>query len=184
MKVGVTINKILLSIRKNNIATYVKNYLMQMVPGRFYQQNLAKKLSIPNGHDLGYIRRRLDYYNKLSHQKEVGEDAVCLSEMKKIKGPSAYYFDTYEHTRYFRQSLTANLLFKDVIHVPDVPTLQKSRPIGDNNENAVILKMDKKRHFLFIKDPYKFSQKKDILIGRSSIDMTWFTFGLHFLRVS
>ncbi|WP_220466278.1 glycosyl transferase family 90 [Dyadobacter psychrotolerans] len=89
--------------------------------------------------------------------------------MNKIKGPSAYYFDTREHTRYFKQSLKANFLFKDVIHIPDVPTLQKSRPVGNNNENAVILKMDKNRHFFFVKDPYQFTQKKDILIGRGSI---------------
>ena len=123
-----------------------------------------------NEYDISYLTSRLDYYNKLDTPKEVGVNAVRLEEMGKIKGPSAYYFDTYEYTRYFQKSLRANFLFKDVIHVPDVPTLQKSRPIGGNNENAVIFKMDKKRHFFFVKDPYQFLQKKDILIGRSSIN--------------
>lgn len=163
------VSKIFLSIRRNKISYFIVNYSRKLIPTKFYQKFLRKKIAAINEFDRDYLTDRLNYYNKLSSQKEVGENAVFLSEISKIKGPAAYYFDTFEHTRYFSESLKANFLFKDVIHVPDVPTLQKSRPIGDTNENAVILKMDKKRHFLFVKDPYQFSQKKGLLIGRGSI---------------
>ena len=163
-------NKIFLSVKRNKVFYYVVNYSRKLIPNQLYQRYLRRKILSSNEYDISYLTSRLDYYNKLDTPKEVGVNAVRLEEMGKIKGPSAYYFDTYEYTRYFQKSLRANFLFKDVIHVPDVPTLQKSRPIGGNNENAVIFKMDKKRHFFFVKDPYQFLQKKDILIGRSSIN--------------
>jgi hypothetical protein len=161
--------RIFLSIKRNKVWYYVVNYLRKLVPGRLYQNNLRSKITNAKAYDIDYLAGRLNYYNKLNCQKSVGENAVFLEKMDQVKGRSAYYFDAYEFTRYFRKSLRANFLFKDVIHVPDFPTLQKSRPVGDNNENAVLLKMDKKRHFLFLKDPYSFSQKKDLLIGRSSV---------------
>jgi len=163
-------HKILLSLKKNKIAYYTLNYLRKLIPNVLYQKSLTRKILSSNQYDIDYLASRLNYYNKLNQQKEVGKDAILLEEMNKIKSSSVYYFDTFEYTRYFRKSLKANFLFKDVIHVPDDPTLQKSRPIGDHNENAVILKMEKKRHFLFVNDPYQFLQKKDMLIGRGSIN--------------
>jgi len=163
-------NKIFLSIKKNKVVYYIINYTRKLIPNKLYQKNLRKIILSPNEYNVNYLASRLNYYCKLNFPKDVGDNAVLLSEMNKIKGPSAYYFDTYEYIRYFRQSLRANFLFKDVIHIPDVPTLQKSRPIGDNNENAVILKIDKNRHFVFVKDPNQFFQKKDMLIGRGSIN--------------
>lgn len=164
------LDKILLSIKKNKIFYYSLNHLRQLIPSVLYQKSLTKKILSSSDYDIDYLARRLNYYNKLNQQKEVGTNATLLEEMNKIKGSSVYYFDTFEYTRYFRKSLKANFLFMDVIHVPDEPSLQKSRPIGDHNENAVILKMEKKRHFLFVKDPYPFFQKKDMLIGRGSIN--------------
>ena len=162
--------KIALEIRRNKLPYYIKNYARKLIPSILFQKSLRRKMLSTRAYDIDYLTSRLNYYNKLNSQKEIGENAVPLGEMNKIKGSSVYYFDTYEHTRYFKKSLQANFLFKDVIHIPDVPTLQKSRPIGENNENAVILKLEKKRHFFFVKDPYQYSQKKDMLIGRGSIN--------------
>jgi hypothetical protein len=50
-----------------------------------------------------------------------------------------------------------------------LPSIQKSRPIASDNANAVLLNLDKKRHFVFIKDPKDFTAKKNLLIGRGSV---------------
>lgn len=162
--------KMALLIRRNKLSYYIVNYLKRIIPNSLYSSRLTNKIRSSNAYDIKYLTSRLDYYNRLNSQKDVGENAVFLAQMNTIKGPSAYYFDTYEYTRYFNKSLMANFLFKDVIHIPDHPTLQKSRPIGENDENAVILKMDKKRHFFFVKDPYPFLNKRNILIGRGSMN--------------
>ncbi|MBE9463643.1 glycosyl transferase family 90 [Dyadobacter subterraneus] len=164
------LKKFLLTIKKNKLPYYTVNYVRKLIPNILYQKSLRKKILSSDEYDTDYLTSRLNYYNKLSGQKEVRESAVSLDEMNKVKGHSSYYFDAYQYTRYFRNSLKANFIFTDVIHVPDVPTLQKSRPVAGNNENAVVLKMDKRRHFLFVKDPYSFSEKKDMLIGRGSVN--------------
>ena len=45
----------------------------------------------------------------------------------------------------------------------------KSRPIHGENQNSVLLKMDKVRHFIFVKDKLSFAEKKDQAIFRGKI---------------
>ena len=160
---------IVTEIQKNKILFYVQNFLRQLIPSQVYQRALRSRLSELEKYDAAYMNDRLHYYNKLSGSITVGQGAVPLREMRKIKGPKAYFFDFYETARYFDQNWLANVLFMDVIHVPEVPTFQKSRPIHSNNANAVLLKMDKKRHFFFVEDDLKFAEKKNMLIGRGSV---------------
>ncbi len=161
--------KLHIALQKNKLIYYLKNVFSQFVPASFYQKSLNKKLMLINEYDREYINHRVNYYNKLSKLTLVGNKALILKELRKVEGARAYFFDTFEFTRYFDQNLKANVLFMDVIHIPDVPTIQKSRPIAGDNANAVLLKLDKKRHFLFVKDDKLFAEKKDILIGRGAI---------------
>jgi len=93
-----------------------------------------------------------------------------LSDLKVKNERKVYFFDLYEFSRYFDQSLKGNYLFGDIVHIPDEPSLVKSRPISVDNENSVVLKWDKIRHFTYIKkDKYKFSDKKNVLIGRGKV---------------
>ena len=45
----------------------------------------------------------------------------------------------------------------------------KSRPVSDNNETAVLLKLDAYRHFQFYHDPYSFKEKKAQAIWRGMV---------------
>ena len=60
-------------------------------------------------------------------------------------------------------------MFGDVIHVPDVPAIVKSRPIEGNNRNSVVMKLEKMRHFSFIDDPVPFDKKRNHLIGMAAV---------------
>ncbi|RFZ83185.1 lipopolysaccharide biosynthesis protein [Mucilaginibacter terrenus] len=156
------------SIKKVKAFYYVKNILRQAVPSVFYRSTLASKLNNQR-FDEQVLINRLNYYNKLNKITPVGSSAITLNEMPIFKSPKAYNFDTYEFTRYFNKGFKANFLFGDVTHVADVPTIQKSRPIGLDNHNAVLLKLDKNRHFNFIKDNKPYLEKKDLLIGRGAV---------------
>ncbi len=57
----------------------------------------------------------------------------------------------------------------DVIHIPDEPAIVKSRPIAGNNENSVVLKLDKVRHFVFVNDRKEFEDKKFKLLWRGNV---------------
>jgi hypothetical protein len=149
---------------------YAKNILWQVVPPLFYKQALNKKLRAISQHDATAIWNRVNYYNKLQKAAPLaGSAAISLKDMPIFKSPKAYNFDTFEYTRYFDGNLRANFLFGDVTHVADFPSIQKSRPVAGHNANAVLLNLDKKRHFVFIKDSKPFAQKKNMLIGRGVI---------------
>ena len=89
--------------------------------------------------------------------------------MRSPKSPKAYYFDTYRYARYFDENNAIDFVFGDVIHTPERASLVKSRPIGDGNENSVLLKLDEPRHYIRIVGDQPFRQKKNLLIGRGAI---------------
>lgn len=163
------LEEISLKIRKNKTAYYIKNYFRRLIPTWIYKNSLNNKLKAVHKYDKNDILERVDYYNKLNHLTYLDDRAIPIMNLFSIKKAKAYHFDTYEYTRYFKQKLKGSFLFGDITTVEDIPSIQKSRPIDGDNSNAILLKLDKKRHFLFIKDQRLFSEKKDILIGRGAI---------------
>jgi len=156
-------------IRRNKVFYYANHYLQLAVPSSLFRKVLPGKLRSFDKYDTAYIRRRVDYYNKLNTFSQASNLDTFLKDIPSIKTNSAYRVDTLEYSRYFSQTFKANFLFGDVTTVADVPSIQKSRPVNGDNTNAVILKLDKKRHFFFLKDRKKFSIKKNMLIGRAHI---------------
>lgn len=122
--------------------------------------------------DWDYICRRADYYNRLDPDRASAclEGLWPLGRHKFRKGvQSAYFFDTYEFTRWFDDRLLWNTVTGDVTTVPPVPSVVKSRPIRGDNANSVLLNLDKIRHFIFLKDDIPFRDKEDRSIFRLAI---------------
>ncbi|WP_299285331.1 glycosyl transferase family 90 [uncultured Mucilaginibacter sp.] len=158
-----------LKLKKNKFLYYIKNFLRQVIPVVLYENSLPQKLLTIQKYEKAYITDRVNYYNKLKQFTKADERAIPIKEIQTLKGPKAYRFDTFEFTRYFEKSLKASVLFGDVISIPEFPTIQKSRPVAGANNNAILLNLDKKRHFFFIHDHKNLSEKKSMLIGRGTI---------------
>ncbi len=156
---------------KNNKPTYyLINYIRQFIPSVYYQKKIRQKINSKK--HLSGIQKRVDYYNKLSNTI-ILKNPTALSDIKKIPGSKVYFFDLYQYSRYFNQKLKGLFLFGDIVKVPGQPTFVKSRPIGDNNANAVLLKWNKLRHFMFIKKEQKtYLEKKDMLVSRGKVHKT------------
>ena len=112
-------------------------------------------------------QQRLPLYCKLRGPLTLPPGAVLAHEVS-IMRHSYYVGDMlrglYPHflnQRFFR-------LFGDVNWVPDVPSLVKSRPIGDDNQNSVLLPMDMRRHLRFPRDPYDFCMKRAGMVWRGA----------------
>jgi len=159
-----------IKIHKNiKLLYYTKNVLLLLIP-RWYFRNRLKGLILPKPeNDIDYLYKRVHYYNKLNDSYTLPKKSKSLNELKRGKKHSTYFFDSYEVTRYFNPKLLANFEFGDITSVPKIPSLVKSRPIGDNNENSVILKLNKVRHFIFVHDTNPFESKKNMLIGRGGV---------------
>ena len=163
-----------LDIRNKNskLLYYIKVLAWQLIPSSTFRAKLPEKLkALKNLSNYARLRvpARVHYYNKLSADKTLSSSAIPIGKLKLPKRQKAYYFDTQEYTRYFDPSFRAHFLFGDITKVPGEPTIVKSRPIHGNNENAILLNLDKLRHFNFIKDEIHFEDKKDMLVGRGVV---------------
>ncbi|MCL2639381.1 MAG: glycosyltransferase family 90 protein [Phycisphaerales bacterium] len=162
--------------KNNKFLYYLKNNLRwALIPNAFYRRQLATTLAeLLNRPDRDYIEQRVAYYNKLNEPTPLPQDAPPLAEHRyRLKNISTYFFDTFEYTRWFPPTLRWLHLPGDVIHVPDHPTIVKSRPVippaTDNNANSVLLNLNKLRHFIFINDPTPFDVKQPKAIFRGAV---------------
>lgn len=155
--------------RNNKQKYYLFNFLSLMLPDAIFRCRLKKILKSLKNYDLVYIGERVNYYNQLKKKTELPETIKKLKDFKIKNYHRTYFFDTNEYTRYFEKNLKINMLFGDIIHVPEIPSLVKSRPINNKNHNSILLKLNKVRHFTYTKDKNKFENKINLLIGRSAI---------------
>ncbi len=153
--------------KNNKFWYYILNYSRKYISSTFFQKSLKRKLNWINNFDNEYIQKRVNYYNKLNDICELSDGSTPISELIKAKKLTVYHFDSFEFTRYFKQCLRAFFAFGDVIHIPEEPTIVKSRPIEGNNANSIVLKLEKLRHFLLLKDTKPFETKKNMLVGRN-----------------
>lgn len=151
---------------------FTKNFFRYITPKNILRIQLHYKLkTISKRKDLPYINERVTYYNKLKNFTPLPPDAPALSTHTYLnrEQQSVYFFDTYEFTRWYPQTLKWKHLPGDVTHIPDYPAIVKSRPIKGNNDNSILLNLDKVRHFIFLKDKIPFEQKKNKVIFRGKI---------------
>ena len=77
--------------------------------------------------------------------------------------------DTYQYTRWFPVRFQWGFCPGDVTYIPQYPSIVKSRPLTLHNENSVIMKLDKVRHFIFVNDKKTFESKKNMVIFRGKV---------------
>lgn len=151
---------------------FLRNFVRYATPKMLFWSRLARTLARARQRsDWEYIRSRVDYYNKLPQATAVPDGLRPLGNHKFSKGVrTAYFFDTYEYTRWFDDRLLWHTVPGDVTKVPAVPAIVKSRPVAGDNARAVLLNLDKNRHFVFLKDAIPFREKCDRAIFRLTIN--------------
>lgn len=156
---------------KNNKLTYYIRAIADtfFMPRSICRRQLKARLSSASALDRSYLKQRVNLYNQLGEQHLLSDRATHIADIDPLERPRVYSFDSQEYLRYFDPSLRINYRWGDVTHVPDEPAFVKSRPVKDDNTNAVILKLDKVRHFNFVNDRKSFLSKKSRLIGRGAI---------------
>ncbi len=155
--------------KQNKLLFYIKGY-----SARFkFSKNLDKKIDnlrkSLSKKELEQVEYRVNYYNKISEKTKAQHSGTRIKGLLHPKTPKAYYFDMYEYARYFDKDLLIDYAFGDVNTILPIPMITKSRPISDDNQNNILLNLDKARHFVSVKDETFFSNKKDILIGRCAV---------------
>ena len=156
-------------IKQNKLWYYLHNYAIVFLGKRGgYQQRMATLKAEMSEEQLAALEARVTYYCKLLAPAVLSGEKH-IRDLRSPKSPKAYYFDTYRYARYFDENNVIDFVFGDVIHTPETASLVKSRPIGDGNENSVLLKLDEPRHYIRIVGDQPFRHKKNLLIGRGAI---------------
>lgn len=145
--------------------------LSRLVPTRLYRMRLHYHLNSIREKDLDTIEARVSYYNKRNAYIPLADTSKMLGQLSP-KLQSAYYYDLREVLRYFPASLRFHHEFGDVIKVPEQACVVKSRPIAGDNSNSIILKLNRVRHYVFVKDKLAFSEKKDMAVWRGKAKPT------------
>ena len=120
------------------------------------------------------IEQRVNYYNQLEDITKLPIDCPNLSHhtYTEHKGPSVYFFDTFEFTRYFPKNFLWSHKPGDIKELFNYPTIVKTRPLQLTDyrfHNSILLNLDKVRHFVFVKDPIPFEKKKPIVLFRGDV---------------
>ena len=161
---------------------FSKNFLGLLKPHAYYRTRLINKLEKARRRpDYEYMKDRVDYYIKVTEPWKMNpKDEVertkswlryrgAIGNYRRKMFCTAYYFDQHDVTRWFPPKLRWNFCPGDVYFTPHEPTVVKSRLLTSDNQNSVILKLDKLRHFLFVQDNKKFSEKKNCVVFRGKI---------------
>ena len=150
---------------------YIRNFLrLCLLPDVWYRsQRNAILQSLDNRPDKEYILSRVDYYCRLAQETPLSGKAKRIADFHRKGHRSVYFFDSYEFVRYFPTALRWQFAFGDIRDLQDEPSIVKSRPLVDNNENSILLNMDKVRHFIFLNDKIPFVKKKDKAIFRGEV---------------
>lgn len=157
--------------KNNKFAYYLRSYLRLLVPRAFCRWRLPRILAeIETREDRDYIRQRVGYYCRLETSVALPSSAETLKEAwKRLWGGGVYQHDTYEFTRYFNPSNRWGFVPGDVTTVPEIPSVLKSRPLCEENANSVLLNLNKIRHFIFVEDAKKFSEKNFKVVFRGKV---------------
>ncbi len=156
-------------MKNNKFLYYFSAYSSLLIPGSLFRGRLKSIMKNVEKYDSVEIQGRVNYYNKLGSGKNIDNNAVELFEFKYGIKPKTYFFDSYKLLRHFPLNYKISYLFGDVTTVPDEPSFVKSRPVGNSNENSVLLKLNEVRHFNFIKDRKPFREKKNLMVGRFKV---------------
>lgn len=159
--------------KNSKLFYYLRSFSRQLLPSFFFQKKLLKKLNYKGTltkEELNKLNFRLNYYNKLEESYELPNTVKRISEISKKDGSKVYFFDFHEYLKYFKPNLKVTYLFGDITEIPKTPSFVKSRPISNKNTNSIILKWNKVRHFIYVKnDKKKFTKKKNQLVFRGRV---------------
>lgn len=161
---------------------FVKNFSGLLIPDAWYRSRRERMLAETRRRpDYAYMQKRVDYYirihspwtisaeDKLTRDRSWIHYTGAIGDYRRKMFHTAYYFDQHDVTRWFPRSLRWNFCPGDVYFTPEVPTVVKSRLLAADNQNSVVLKLDKLRHFMFVHDMKSFREKKDCVIFRGKI---------------
>lgn len=103
---------------------------------------------------------------------ELPADAVRSADFAPGRG-KAYYMDLREFLHFFTGEARFAYKFGDDMTPCLVPTIAKMRSLVDPADHAVIFKLNRVRHFRFVRDTKAWRDKRDSAVWRGLVGRDW-----------
>ncbi len=113
------------------------------------------------------LQLRLDYYYRVPGPFTLPAEADSLP-LSRLRRQSNYWFDLAEHLRRVERGARVSYRFGDDTTAPGTPTLVKARTIGEAEGTSVLFKLNKARHYVFVRDARSFQSKRDMAVWRGA----------------
>jgi len=149
---------------------YSRHAFQRLLPAawlRAHRESIMRQIDAMDEKERFQVLWRINYYNKLESSFSVSDDATRIRDFKRGKS-WAYYLDMLSILRFFPRDMRFHYQFGDITRVPSVPTFVKSRPVGEENHNAVLLKLNRVRHYYMVNDRVPFGAKESKVVWRGA----------------
>jgi len=113
------------------------------------------------------LQERLDYYYRVPGPFKLPAEADGLP-LRRLRRQSNYWFDLSEHLRRAPRGAQVSYRFGDDTDPPTAPTLVKARTIGEREGTSILFKLNKGRHYVFVRDTRAFREKRDAAVWRGA----------------
>ena len=151
--------------KSRKLRYYSASLIKLMAPDALFRYRLDRILAGHQDQDLEDILERVNYYNKRQTPFVLDTHARQIADFR-YERRGTYYLDAKSVVRYFDPAYRFAYRFGDVTQVPESPAFVKSRPIDGDNANAVLLKLNRIRHYNFVDDSQPFESKRNAVVWR------------------
>ncbi|PID87771.1 MAG: lipopolysaccharide A protein [Bacteroidia bacterium] len=138
-----------------------------LLPEAFFKKKYQALKQFEKECNQDELHERLSYYFKINENFTLPQEAIVIKNFKRKEGTD-YYLDLKDFLHFLHPETRLAYHFGDETHVNPYPTLFKARPIHGENANSILFKLNKNRHFRWVKDPYTFAEKKNMMVWRGT----------------
>lgn len=152
---------------------YLRGWLRLLLPDPGRLKHLRQRYRLTTPGERLEIQTRGDYYLKSDVPFDLARSEAEMTLAGYRSDPvhrrkSSYFHDLYEHLRFYPDVVRFAYRFGDNYSTPEVPTFVKARSLTKDSSNAVLMKLNKVRHYVFADDAIDFGDKLDRLVWRGN----------------
>lgn len=153
--------------RSRRILYYAREALALLVPPALSRASMSVWLARVTPEIVARSRERADYCAALPLDSKLGAESLAIGSFDD-RQRWTYYFDLRRTLVRFDPRLRFHWFPGDANFIPAHPTLTKCRPLAGGAGRSVILKLNRIRHFHFVRDRIPFSAKQRRVVWRGN----------------
>jgi hypothetical protein len=160
------------SLHTRKVSFYLSSFLLSLIPNFFWRKEYAAIKSNDLAFQDNDITSRVNYYCKINSVFDLPKSKKKICDLSVLGEPSVPCYDLKRYLRYFPVDKLFLSDLTDQRSEPTDPTFVKCRPVSNENENYVLLKLNSCRFYDFDRDKIVFTDKSNKAIFRGPCHKT------------